>query len=295
MTTTCRALLVEAFSAGPLGGNGAAVVLLEQPASARWMQSLAASLKQSETAFLWQTSEGQWSLRWFTPSCEVALCGHATLASTLALSHWGLLAPGTSLAFASRSGPLAVGLCHERSGMASIELPSEPLQPLGCPESLAVLLGSEPLAYWGSELGYRVVLVNPGLDLPALPNPSDQLMGADRQGLVVMQAMATTSNQTLLGRRCDYQLRFFAPGLGLREDPVTGSAHALVAPWWSRQLGRSSVVGWQPSARSGGMLCEVLTPTSVRLTGTGHCLWDGTIDAGASGCDPSGWQVCKRG
>ena len=293
MSSPLRVSLVEAFTAQPLGGNGAAVVLLEEPAAAGWMQQLAASLKQSETAFLWRNAAGQWLLRWFTPSCEVALCGHATLAATLALGRWSVLSQGQSLHLGSRSGPLRVALKDDHPGAASIELPTEPLQPLPTPHALASVLGAAIEGYWGSELGYRVVLLDDQVNLQKLPNPAEALQGADRQGLVVMQAFPPEHQRSVLGERCDYQLRFFAPGLGLPEDPVTGSAHALVAPWWAERLGRNSIRGWQPSARSGGMLCEVLTPNAVRLTGTGHCLWDGTLNAGSSGSDPSGWEVCR--
>ena len=90
-------MLVEAFAAGPLQGNGAAVVLLQEPAQADWMQALARSFRQSETAFLWRADSGDWALRWFTPSCEVPLCGHATLAAPLALGHWHLPEPAERL------------------------------------------------------------------------------------------------------------------------------------------------------------------------------------------------------
>ena len=99
--------LVEAFTEAPLGGNGAGVVLLREPAGPGWMQALAARLQQSETAFLWRDSDREWRLRWFTPSCEVPLCGHATLAAVLALGHWGQLRVGEELALHSRIGALA--------------------------------------------------------------------------------------------------------------------------------------------------------------------------------------------
>ena len=99
-----------------------------------------------------------------------------------------------------------------------------------------------------------------------------------------------------LGKQpCDYQLRFFAPGLGIDEDPVTGSAHALVAPWWMERLQRPVVRGWQASSRRGGMLCEAASPGFVRLSGTGHLLWDGQIHAPGCGHDAPGWRVCNSG
>ena len=291
-----RAVLIEAFATGPLQGNGAAVVWLDQPADARWMQGLAASFRQSETAFLWQRGDGACCLRWFTPSCEVPLCGHATLAATLALGHWGVLSTGITCPLASRSGPLQV--CLQPSGGASLELPGGGLDPLPVPAALERLLDARIEHYWGAALGYRVALVADSLDLQALPNPSSALQGQDRQGLVVMQRAPRSlaaEGIEVLGRVPDYHLRFFAPGLGIDEDPVTGSAHALVAPWWMEQLQRSTVSGWQCSPRRGGMLCEQASAGRVRLSGTGHLLWDGLITAGPAESDPEGWQCCRAG
>jgi predicted PhzF superfamily epimerase YddE/YHI9 len=294
MASQLPALLVEAFASAPLQGNGAAVVRLDQPAAAEWMQGLAGSLRQSETAFLHRNAAGFWRLRWFTPSCEVPLCGHATLAATLALAHWGALGPGQTLQLASRSGALDVSIPAQPDAVAggwiaSLVLPSSGLVTQPVPAGLNALIGAEVLAYWSSPLGYCVALVSPQLELAALPNPAPQLSPPESQGLVVMQAAASTTPQCL-GAPCDYQLRFFAPGLGIDEDPVTGSAHALVAPWWMEQLGRSSVRGWQASRRRGGMLCESAGPGRVRLTGVGQLLWDGRINASGAGCDPISWD-----
>ena len=312
-----QALLVEAFAAGPLQGNGAAVVRLEQPAAAGWMQALAASFNQSETAFLLPLADGAWALRWFTPSCEVPLCGHATLAAALALGHWGQLAPGAELRLHSRSGGLRVQL-HSRQPQASqpagggpvarspvaisLDLPSGGLTVESTPAYLAELLGVEPLGYWGSALGYRVALLPDGFALADLAGVAERLQGPDRRGLVLMQGLADlgpAQRPAVLGCGADYQLRFFAPDLGIAEDPVTGSAHALVAPWWCARLERQRVVGWQCSQRRGGMHCEVPAPGLVRLTGTGHLLWDGRVDAGYGAAGgpwgPCDWSVCHGG
>jgi PhzF family phenazine biosynthesis protein len=289
----CPALLIEAFAAEPLQGNGAGVVVLEAPAAAPWMQAVAASLRQSETAFLWCDPGGAWRLRWFTPSCEVPLCGHATLAATLGLHHWGRLAEGAELRLATRSGGLPVALAPGQPPQVSLTLPSGELIPEPeAPACLEALLGEGPLAYWSSALGYRVVLMAEGFPLADLAMDCGALEGQDRNGLVVMQAAATTT-PNLGGEPCDYQLRFFAPGLGIDEDPVTGSAHALVAPWWMQRLQRSTIRGWQPSWRRGGMLCEAVTQGFVRLSGTGHLLWDGQIHAPGCGHDGDGWDVCS--
>ena len=289
--TARRALLIEAFADGPLCGNGAAVVELQEAASPEWMQALAGSLKQSETAFLWLNPRQQWCIRWFTPTCEVPLCGHATLAATLALQHWDLVPAGEELRLASRSGGLAVRVDQQVRGAASLVLPSEPLIHEQAPTYLRQVLDSDVLGYWRSNLGYRVVLVGSELVLRELRGLSERLEGADRHGLVVMQA---GSSAELFGHTCDYQLRFFAPGLGIEEDPVTGSAHALVAPWWAAELGKSTLHGWQPSARCGGMRCELQEGYRVRLSGLGHVLWSGTVTAGPPGHVPGDWSVCSQ-
>lgn len=276
------AVLIEAFAAGPCQGNGAAVVKLQEPLSSWVMQAIAGSLRQSETAFLlpWQ---GHWLLRWFTPSCEVKLCGHATLASLLALGHWGDLQAGASMDFQSLSGPLTVGLAADQEGVGAIVLPSSPLAPAAPAPRLVAQLqqrSGQPVGrYWTSALGYHVALLPPGTSLSGLDGLDAQLQGPERDGLVVMAAVDPSALEFPLiqGQPADYQLRFFAPGLGIPEDPVTGSAHALVAPWWLESTGKPQVVGWQPSTRPGGMVCSGASSGMIRLLGTGHLLWDGAL------------------
>lgn len=276
-----RAVLIEAFGAGPCCGNGATVVRLESPAPAAWMGAIAASLRQSETAFVLPIpGERTWLLRWFTPSTEVRLCGHATLATLLALCHWGDLHPEESLRFLTRSGILPVRLLEP--GRGQIDLPTGDLAPSTVPEELARLLlqrlGHAPEAYWTSALGYRVALLAASAPLAAMASLAQELQGDDRGGLVLMQSVGGPGAPLVAGETADYQLRFFAPGLGIDEDPVTGSAHALVAPYWQKRLERFRVVGWQCSDRPGGMVCESASSGMIRLTGTGHLLWDGTLN-----------------
>lgn len=309
MVRGCRAALVEAFSDQPLGGNGAAVVLLEQAVPAPWMQAVARSLQQSETAFLLHLEGGGWGLRWFTPSQEVKLCGHATLASALALGAWGLLPSGGAATFSTRSGSLQVSLVpppatSERSQapLAWIELPHLPLAPQEANQELVTLLLQElnhaPLRFWNSALGYQVALLPSTAALALLEGLEARLTGAARQGLVLMQALAPGGNKLaqVAGEQADYQLRFFAPGLGIGEDPVTGSAHALVAPYWMGELQRPRVVGWQCSDRPGGMVCEPGSSGMIRLTGAGHLLWEGTLWAkpGHSSDPSQAWHEWER-
>jgi predicted PhzF superfamily epimerase YddE/YHI9 len=303
------ALLIEAFSDRPCCGNGAAVVLLERPWSDARLQALAGSLRQSETAYLLRC-EPHWLLRWFTPSVEVPLCGHATLAALLALGHWRLLAPGQEVHFLSRSGPLAGRLAEQGGWGGSIDLPGGGLRSGETPADLEALLqrrGLGPaLQFWSSELGYAVVLLAAAAPLAAQRGLAAELPAALRPGLVLMQAVTSAGLSavadddpqpaTLNDRPLDYRLRFFAPGLGIEEDPVTGSAHALVAPWWQRRLGRSIVVGWQCSDRPGGVVCEGLPSGMIRVYGMGHLLWDGTLHTETWAEQPVGqapcWQPC---
>ena len=299
MTSPTPAVLVEAFAAGPCRGNGAAVVLLDQPMGDGGLQAIARSLNQSETAFLLHQQD-RWCLRWFTPTCEVPLCGHATLAALLALGHWQVLEAGRPLSLWTRSGPLAVQLGPPgeptQASSGSVVLPSagllaaEPSPPLI--RLLQGRLGVKPTDYWGSSLGYRVALLPPEAPLAAMASVASELQGADRAGLVLMQSLEgleLTPSEVVLGRRADYQLRFFAPGLGIEEDPVTGSAHALVAPFWLERLNRRSVVGWQCSPRPGGMVLETASSGMIRLSGTGHLLWNGTLHVQADGCGAEPW------
>ncbi|MFM8526122.1 MAG: PhzF family phenazine biosynthesis protein [Cyanobacteriota bacterium] len=292
-------LLIEAFAAAPHQGNGAAVVALDAPAGSAWMQAVAASLKQSETAFVVPWGEG-WAIRWFTPACEVMLCGHATLAAALALRHWGSLRPGEAAVLFSRSGPLAVSLPAEGEGppIATIELPGSPLLPSSFPEGLQDLLmqrlGAGAEQFWTSALGYAVALVNPDVDLAALDGLADQLPPSCRSGLVVMQAVSDRRPDPaprVEGMPADYQLRFFAPALGIPEDPVTGSAHALVAPYWLHRSGRSSVRGWQCSPQGGGMVCESAGNGIIRLRGPGQVLLEGQVFWQEQICDPEAWST----
>lgn len=295
MSQALRAVLVEAFSDGPGAGNGAAVVHLTEPVSGRWMQAVAGSLRQSETAFLLADGD-RWLLRWFTPACEVPLCGHATLAALLALGYWGAMAPGQELALHTRSGSLAVGLgrspAAEEAGRGWIALPGGGLEPAVLPPDLDAVLRKRLMggceAFWRSRLGYAVALVSARSDLGRLNDLAAELAGDLRGGLVVMQACRSGEGggeaPRVAGEAADYRLRFFAPGLGIAEDPVTGSAHALVAPWWMQRLGRSRVVGWQCSDRPGGMVCEAGSSATIRLTGSGYLLWDGTLFARPESC-----------
>jgi predicted PhzF superfamily epimerase YddE/YHI9 len=304
------AVLIEAFSGQPHQGNGAAVVLLNTPVAAEWMQALAGSLRQSETAFL-LPRQGEWQLRWFTPSCEVPLCGHATLAAVLALGHWQLIVEGEDVRFHSRSGPLRAQCLTRprpaRGGLGWIEIPGGQLigaePPALLERLLTEFLGCAPQGFWRSALGYAVALLPEEAPLAAMASLADGLDDDLGSGLVLMQAIAKTSEPRAalrsaeegpllndLEAQADYRLRFFAPRLGICEDPVTGSAHALVARWWQERLGRAQVVGWQCSDRPGGVVSQGGASGMIRLSGQGVLLWDGHLQVQPPACPGgSGW------
>ena len=273
-----RIAAVDAFTTKPLCGNGAAVVLLEQPADDEWMQQLAAELNQSETAFLWADS-GTWRLRWFTPTCEVRLCGHGTLAAVVALQSWGLLVQGQTYQLHTLSGALQVEL--NAPGKASVDLPSGDLLVRDEEAWMSNAVGGKPQQCWTSLLGYGVMLLPPTADLESLdPDHSGWAKGPE-VGWVVMQDGTDDY---------DYRLRFFAPGLGLREDPVTGSAHSLVAPLWCRRLAKTTVRGWQPSHRPGGLWATPLNSGMIRLQGSAVVLWDGRLQQQPVCTTPLSWR-----
>ncbi|MEB3306982.1 MAG: PhzF family phenazine biosynthesis protein [Cyanobacteriota bacterium] len=288
------AVLIEAFSSGAGTGNGASVVLLDRPLGSRTLQTLAASLRQSETAFAlhWEKT---WLLRWFSPTCEVDLCGHATLATVVGLGHWGRLAPGSGVAFLTRSGQLEGSLDQHRPLHADVLLPSAGLNRGRIAPELQQRIerrsGQPVIGYWNSPLGYHVAQLPSGADLEGMTGLAEELRGPERQGLVVMAGVdpSRADGPVLNGTRADYQLRFFAPGLGIPEDPVTGSAHALVAPYWLEQTGKQEVVGWQPSTRPGGMRCRRSCSGRIQLHGTGHLLWDGILHYEAGQIVPAEW------
>lgn len=303
MSAGPAAALVKAFSTDPAAGNGAAVVLLERPAAAAWMQALARSFNQSETAFLLPGSGG-WILRWFTPGCEVRLCGHATLAALLALQHWQRLGSDEAVIFHTLSGPLQ-GDVKQGMGppMGRIQLPCGLLQPATAPPYLIQLLCEElhsaPIAFWCHADSYSVALLPGEAPLPAMASPAGRLQHPESRGLVLMQACDAGLQPLLLaGEAVDYQLRFFAPALGINEDPVTGSAHALVAPYWQHRLGRGRVIGWQCSPDPGGMVCEAGCSGMMRLSGAGVLLWSGRLqiqpEAGDDAWDGHCQEACSQ-
>jgi PhzF family phenazine biosynthesis protein len=243
---------VDAFSGTAFGGNPAAVCLLEEPRDERWMANVAMEMNLAETAFLYPVAEG-YILRWFTPAVEVDLCGHATLASAHVLWSEGHLPPTATARFHTRSGVLS---CRRVGEWIEMDFPAKLEQPAEAPPELAAALGAE-LKYVGRNQFDYLVEVADEATLRGL-NPDHRLLRQLPVRGVIVTALGTGE--------FDFVSRFFAPGSGIDEDPVTGSAHTALAPFWGARLGKTDMTGFQTSAR-GGVVKVRLAGDRVYLTG----------------------------
>ncbi len=231
---------VDAFAGRPFGGNPAGVCFLEHPRSERWMQLVAREMNLSETAFLTPREDG-FDLRWFTPAVEVDLCGHATLASAHILWESGRLARNAPARFHTRSGLLTA-----RNLGVEIELdfPATPVRPIEAPEGLEGALGVNPL-FTGQSAFDLLVEIDSEVILRALSPDLPVLKKLTERGVIVTCSGA--------GSRYDFLSRFFAPAAGIDEDPVTGSAHCALGPFWGERLGKTDLRAYQASARGGAV------------------------------------------
>jgi PhzF family phenazine biosynthesis protein len=245
---------VDAFTDRPFGGNPAGVCPLESPADAAWMQNVAAEMNLAETAFLHPEADG-WRLRWFTPTgVEMDLCGHATLATAHVLWETGALAPESTARFQSRSGLLTA---TRRGEWIELDLPSLPAKPIEPPADLLESLGVAAVRVARSRDDLLVEVVDEAAVRACRPDFA-RLRRVKTRGVIVTAASAAPE--------FDFVSRFFAPAVGIDEDPVTGSAHCVLAPWWAAALGKRTFMAWQASPR-GGLLRLELDGERVRLAG----------------------------
>jgi PhzF family phenazine biosynthesis protein len=254
-----RHFQVDAFAEHAFGGNPAGICLVEGAVDPEWMQSVAAEMNVSETAFLVRQGGGVYGLRWFTPTIEVDLCGHATLASAHILWDEKIEAP-EPLSFETRSGVLTAVPVGE--GMIQIDLPADPpeVSYAGGPfsDGLAVALGSAVVGVHRARFDLLVELSDADAVRRLTPD-FRALAGYDARGVIV-----TAPGDGLHG--ADFVSRCFYPAAGIDEDPVTGSAHCTLASFWCSRFGRRSLVGWQDSRRGGRVGVE-LAGDRVLLTG----------------------------
>ncbi|HEY1792656.1 MAG TPA: PhzF family phenazine biosynthesis protein [Opitutaceae bacterium] len=242
---------VDAFAQEVFGGNPAAVVPLDSWIDDALMQRIAAENGVSETAFFVRTGPARAALRWFTPAVEVDLCGHATLASAHVLrSRLGQAAwPFT---FDTRSGPLAVA---DRGGMLELDFPARPAAPAEATADLLKGLGSRPREILRSERMWLCVY-----------GSEDEVRALAPDFAALARVAPGRFIPTARGRDCDFVSRFFAPDAGIAEDPVTGSAHCTLVPYWAAVLGKLSLHARQVSRRGGELWCE-LDGHRVRMSG----------------------------
>ncbi|MEV6298467.1 PhzF family phenazine biosynthesis protein [Actinoplanes sp. NPDC051861] len=262
-----RIRVVDAFTDRPFSGAPAGVVLLEAFPDDTWMQRVAAEVNHAETAFLHPAEDG-WALRWFTPAVEVALCGHATLASAHVLRETGVEGP---IRFSTRSGVLTASPGPD--GTITLDFPTAQLSRLEAAPALANALQAkiETVHHTGPNTDDLLVEVADEKTVRSLVPDLRALVPLSRRGVIVTAAADP-------GAGYDFVSRFFGPAVGVDEDPVTGSAHTALTPFWAERLGRDVLTGYQASPR-GGLVRVALHGERTHLSGHAVTVIDGELHA----------------
>jgi PhzF family phenazine biosynthesis protein len=260
---------VDAFSSAPFAGNPAAVCVLDAERDETWMQRIAAEMNLAATSFL-QPHEGGYALRWFTPSIEVNLCGHGTLASAHVLWESGRVPLNERAHFHTRSGVLKA----ERDGeWIQLNLPAKPEEPAEPPLQLLQGLGVTSVNYIGRNQFDYIVELESEEALRSVQPDHTALRKLPVRGVIITSRSAADSGDN---QAYDFVSRFFAPGSGIDEDPVTGSAHCALAPYWSKKLGKTELRAFQASPR-GGFLKLRVEGDRVRLSGQAVTIMQGEL------------------
>jgi predicted PhzF superfamily epimerase YddE/YHI9 len=257
--------LIDAFTDTPFAGNPAGVCLLDEEKPDAWMQSVAREINQAETAFLLKR-DGGFGLRWFTPTVEVDLCGHATLASAHFLWSAKKLKAKEVATFHTRSGILSA---RRADGWILLDFPATPAEPCEPPPYLLSAFNALGAPVFQSRFDYMIVLEKAA----AVRSPKVDfrlLREIETRGVII----TAPSDEPGV----DFISRFFAPSAGVDEDPVTGSAHCALAPYWAQRLGRNALTGFQASAR-GGMVRVEVQGDRVQLGGKAVTVVKGTLEA----------------
>ena len=231
---------VDAFTERPFAGNPAAVCILSEERPDAWLQSVASEMNLSETAFLRREGDG-WRLRWFTPAVEVDLCGHATLAAAHTLWEAGLARVEATLVFRTKSGALSAA---RRGEDIELDFPAEPAAPAQAPPGLLEALGAEALSVGRNRLDFLVELDSEDRLRRIQPKFAALATACGPARGVIVTAPSSAPG-------FDFVSRYFAPSCGIDEDPVTGSAHCCLGPFWAARLGKPALVGFQASRRGG--------------------------------------------
>ena len=256
-------VVVDAFTDRPFAGNPAAVCVLADAAEDAWMQQVARELNLSETAFLVREAD-VYRLRWFTPAAEVKLCGHATLASAHWLWESGAVPAAEPITFETRSGRL---IAMKQGGWIALDFPAKPDGGAEAPPALERALGTPPVAFRVSEFDCLAEVASE--DAVRELRPDIGALAALPYRGVIVTARATTAG-------LDFVSRFFAPAVGVPEDPVTGSAHCVLGPYWKRRLGKDDFLAFQASPR-GGVVRVGVRGDRVLLGGQAVTVWKGEL------------------
>ncbi len=247
-----RLIQVDAFTAAPYAGNPAAVCLLDPPRDDAWLQAVAAEMNLAETAFLWRRDDG-FALRWFTPTVEVPLCGHATLASAHALWETATAGAGVELCFHTASGELRAWRDGDWIGL---DFPSRPPSGAGVPDAVCEALGATAVATATNQTCHVVEVASEAVLRALAPDMRALAVASPNVGVTVTARSSAPPY--------DIVSRFFAPAHGIDEDPVTGGAHCALGPYWAPRLGKSTLLAYQASRR-GGTVRVVVEPTPGRV------------------------------
>lgn len=255
--------VVDAFTDRPFAGNPAGVCILPGPADESWMRLVAREVNHSETAFLYPEGEG-YRLRWFTPAAEVDLCGHATLASAHLLWEEGRVGRDQAATFQTRSGQLTA---TPRDDGIALDFPIKRPEPALAPDDLADVLGCPIVSVGRNAFDYLVETDSPESVRLMRPN-------FGRLATIPIRGIIVTAASDVAG--VDFVSRFFAPSVGVNEDPVTGSAHCALGPFWADRLGKGDLVGLQVSER-GGRVGVRLRGDRILLIGRAVTVWKGAF------------------
>lgn len=239
-----KIIQVDAFTSEKFKGNPAGVCLMEKPADEIWMQNIAMEMNLSETAFIYPVENG-YNLRWFTPLAEVDLCGHATLATAHVMFNDGLVSKDEIIRFQTKSGELKVRF---ENNLILLDFPALEVKETKLPTFIKEAINVESLFSGLSRFDYFIEVASPEIVRELKPD-FGKLKEADVRGVIVSAKD---------GDEYDFISRFFAPGVGIDEDPVTGSAHCVLAPYWSHKLNKQEMTAYQASSRGGKLNLKVI-------------------------------------
>jgi PhzF family phenazine biosynthesis protein len=262
--------VIDAFTERPFAGNPAAVCVLERWPADEWLHLVGREMNLSETAFLVRREDNEFDLRWFTPRVEVALCGHATLASAHALWESGRASEETVGFHTSKSGRLTA--TPQSNGEIQLDFPAKPATPCEPPAGLLEALGLRTAVVGRNEFDF-IVELSDDAEVRALRPDFGRLAATECRGVIVTARSAEM--------HFDFVSRFFAPRAGINEDPVTGSAHCCLGEWWGEKLGKAEMVGFQASER-GGIVRVARDRGRVKLSGRAVTVMRGELVVDAS-------------